>query len=67
MRLHRLFIEKFIVNITFRTFSCNLWTSVGIPCTHVVFAIQQNREKLEDYVHAYYHRETYAKCDSHTI
>ena len=56
---HTLFAKKFIVNLASRTCSCNLWILVGI--------IQQNRKKLEDYVHAYYHRKTYAKIYNHTM
>ena len=64
---HTLFTEKLVVNLTSRTCSCNMWTLVLIPCRHVVSTIQQNREKPKDYVHDYYHRETCAKCYSHTM
>ena len=67
MRSHTLFTKKFIINLASRICSCNLWTLAGIPCRHVVSTIQQNREKLEDYVHAYYHRKTYAKIYNHTM
>jgi len=43
-------IEKFIIGINKQSCSCNFWRLVGIPCKHVVVAIQLNFFKVVDYV-----------------
>lgn len=64
---HTLFTKKFILNLTTRNCSCNFWELVGIPCRHVVSAIQYNREKSVNYVDAYSHIQSYVKSYSQTM
>ena len=51
--------ERHVVNLTNRTCSCRIWDLTGLPCKHGIAAIFKNLEKVEDYVHPCYLRETY--------
>ena len=55
-------MEKFIVDLTNHTCTCYFWDLVGIPCRHVVAAINYRVEQPSDFVHAYYKREAYQAC-----
>jgi len=52
-------MEKFVVDLSNHRCSCYFWDLVGIPCRHVVAAINYKVENPEDYVHAYYKRDAY--------
>jgi len=52
-------MEKFVVDLSNHSCSCYFWDLVGIPCRHVVAAINYKVENPEDYVHAYYKRDAY--------
>ena len=45
--------------MTNRTCSYRIWDLRGIPYKHVIAAIFKNLEKVENYVHPFYLRETY--------
>ena len=51
--------ERHVVNLTNRTCSCRIWDLIGLPCKYGITAIFKNLEKVEDYVHPCYLRETY--------
>jgi len=55
-------MDKFIVDLTNHSCTCYFWDLVGIPCRHVVAAINYRVEQPSDYVHAYYKREAYEAC-----
>lgn len=59
---HRLFTEKFIVDLARMSCTCNFWGLVGIPCRHAVAAISYRGDNPENYVHKYYKRESYEMC-----
>ncbi|XP_065617880.1 uncharacterized protein LOC136062593 [Quercus suber] len=51
--------ERHVVNLTNKTCSYRIWDLTGLPCKHGITAIFKNLEKVEDYVHPCYLRETY--------
>jgi hypothetical protein len=40
---------------------------VGIPCRHAVAAITRTCENPQNYVHKYYHKQTYIDCYNESI
>ncbi|XP_052732381.1 uncharacterized protein LOC108344507 [Vigna angularis] len=59
---HEFTMDKFVVDLSNHSCSCYFWDLVGIPCRHVVAAINYKLENPEDYVHPYYKREAYETC-----
>ncbi|WVZ01678.1 hypothetical protein V8G54_022484 [Vigna mungo] len=59
---HDFIMDKFIVDLSNHTCSCYFWDLVGIPCRHVVSAINYKLENPEDYVHPYYKKQAYETC-----
>lgn len=53
--------RSFVVNLGSRTCTCGMFQLSGIPCGHAVSAIWFHKHEPEDYVHEYYHRETYLR------
>lgn len=51
--------HSFIVEISKRTCTCNLWELVGIPCRHAVSVLGFRNQFPEDFVDDYYFKETY--------
>ena len=51
--------ERHVVNLIRKCCTCRVWDLTGIPCKHGVVAIYKNLERLEDYVHACYRKNTY--------
>ena len=51
--------EMYVVDFSNRTCSCRIWDLTGLPCKHSIAAIFKNLEKVENYVHPCYLRETY--------
>lgn len=49
------------VSLKNRTCSCRIWDLRGIPCSHVVTAIQQSRQNPVDFVAKWFTKETYMK------
>lgn len=64
---HSLFVQKFVVNLELHQCSCNFWELVGIPCRHAISAMSFKGKNPKDYVHKYYHRETYELCYSEFV
>ena len=60
-------IEKFIVDLSKHSCTCYFLDLVGIPCRHVVAAINYKIENLVAYVHPCYKREAYHTCYSPEI
>ncbi|XP_047173251.1 uncharacterized protein LOC124841106 [Vigna umbellata] len=59
---HGFTMDKFVVDLSNHSCSCYFWDLVGIPCRHVVAAINYKVENLEDYVHPYYKKKAYETC-----
>ena len=51
--------ERHVVSLTNRTCSRRIWDLTGLHYKHGIIAIFKNLEKVEDYVHPCYLRETY--------
>ncbi|RDX79651.1 hypothetical protein CR513_39903, partial [Mucuna pruriens] len=67
LRLHKLFIDRFIVDQNAKSYSCNFWELVGRPYRHVVATTTYKGENLNKYVHFYYDKMSYEKCYGHTL
>jgi len=57
-------MEKFVVDLSKHSCTYYFWDLVGIPCRHVVAAINYKIENPEAYVHPCYKREAYHACYS---
>jgi len=55
-------MDKFVVDLTNHRCSCYFWDLVGIPCRHVIIAINYKLEQHQDYLHPLYKREAYEAC-----
>nr|XP_017221405.1 PREDICTED: uncharacterized protein LOC108198146 [Daucus carota subsp. sativus] len=55
------------VSLKNRTCSCRIWDLTGVPCSHVVTAIQESRQNPIDYVAKWFTKETYMRCYSYTL
>ncbi|KAK7361174.1 hypothetical protein VNO77_03220 [Canavalia gladiata] len=64
---HIIHKEKFIVNLSSNSCTCNFWGLVGIPCRYAVAAITYKGDDPELYMHKYYKRETYELCYAQQI
>ena len=53
--------NSFIVDLEKHSCSCNFWELVGIPCRHAVAVIHKKVDDPVNYVHRYYHKDTYKK------
>lgn len=53
--------ERHVVDSAKKACSCRIWDLTGLPCKHGISAIVKNLEKVEDYVHPCYLKETFAK------
>nr|XP_023898952.1 uncharacterized protein LOC112010817 [Quercus suber] len=53
--------ERHVVDLAKKTCSCRIWDLTGLPCKHEIFAIVKNLEKVENYVHPCYLKETFAE------
>ena len=51
--------ERHVVDLKNRTCSCRIWDLMGVLCKYGIATIFMNLEKVEDYVHPCYLRETY--------
>jgi hypothetical protein len=54
--------DKFVVNLQLKECSCRKWMLTGLPCTHAIACMQKNNLKVDDYVPAYFRKETYEAC-----
>ena len=53
--------ERYVVDLAKKACSCRIWDLTRLPCKHGIFAIVKNLEKVEDYVHPCYLKETFAE------
>ena len=53
--------DTYVVNLENKTCACGAWILSGIPCCHVVCAINDRQEQLEDYISEWYSKDTYLR------
>ncbi|XP_023919987.1 uncharacterized protein LOC112031528 [Quercus suber] len=53
--------ERHLVDLARKACSCRIWDLTGLPCKHGIPAIVKNLEKVEDYVHPCYLKETFVE------
>ena len=53
--------ERHVVDLVRKACICRIWDLIGLPCKHGIFAIVKNLEKVEDYVHPCYLKETFVE------
>ncbi|GAA0161501.1 hypothetical protein LIER_17800 [Lithospermum erythrorhizon] len=58
---------KHCVRLDKRECSCGMFQLSGIPCCHAMCCIIKYRKNEDDYVHAFYTKETYLKIYEHMI
>ncbi|KAK8635693.1 hypothetical protein V6N13_004418 [Hibiscus sabdariffa] len=58
---------QFVVDMNKKTCSCIRWQLSGLPCSHAIFCIFNQREHLEDYVDDCYKVTTFLKIYNYTI
>ncbi|CAI8605785.1 unnamed protein product [Vicia faba] len=58
---------QFVVDIGKKTCTCCFWDLVGIPCRHVVSALQYQNLDPEKYVDPCYMREAYRACYENNV
>ena len=51
-----------LVDLEDRSCSCYRWQLTGILCHYAYATIMESRGNAEEFVHAYYSKETYAKA-----
>ena len=57
MRL--IMVVRDVVDLVRKAYSYKIWNLTRLPCKHGIFAIVKNLEKVEDYVHPCYLKETF--------
>ncbi|XP_058747460.1 uncharacterized protein LOC131620408 [Vicia villosa] len=60
-------IDTYVVNLKQETCACRKWDLTGIPCSHSITCIWQNKKKPEDYVSEYYRKDNFKNIYSHII
>ncbi|KAH1056065.1 hypothetical protein J1N35_034130 [Gossypium stocksii] len=50
-----------------KTYNCRSWKLSGIPCPHACSAIWHLEQEHDDYLHRYYHKETYMKAYAYAL
>ena len=53
--------KTYVVDLNQKTCGCNRWDLTGIPCVHAICCIVKIRADVLDFVHPYYHKETFLK------
>ena len=53
--------KRHVVNLIRKACSYRLWDLTGLPCKHGISAIVQSLQKVEDYVHSCYLKETFVE------
>ena len=54
-------VVRDVVDLDRKACNCRIWDLIGLPCKHGISAIVKNLEKVEDYVHPCYLKETFAE------
>ncbi|CAK8577415.1 unnamed protein product [Lathyrus sativus] len=60
-------IETYSVDLKQQTYACRKWDLTGIPCSHAISCIWQNKKKPEDCVFEYYRKSFFNNSYSHII
>lgn len=58
---------QFVVDKVQSTCSCRVWQLSGIPCSHVVSAINYNMERSENYLYEWHSVSIYLDTYGHTL
>ena len=53
--------KRHVVNLIRKACSYRIWDLTGLPCKHGISAIVKSLEKVEDYVHSCYLKETFVE------
>ena len=53
--------ERHVVDLVRKVCNCRIWDLTILPCKHGIFAIVKNLEKVEDYLHPCYLKETFVE------
>ena len=53
--------ERHVVDLARKARNCRIWDLIGLPCKHGISAIVKNLEKVEEYVHPCYWKETFVE------
>ena len=53
--------ERHVVDLARKACNCRIWDLIGLPCKHGISAIVKNLEKVEEYVHPCYWKETFVE------
>lgn len=59
--------DKYVVDLGKQTCACGKWDLTGIPCCHAVACMWSNNYRPENYVAAYYRKETFLNIYRHII
>ena len=54
-------VVKDVVDLVRKACNCRIWDLTGLHCKHGISAIVKNLEKVEDYVHPCYLKETFVE------
>lgn len=56
-----------MVHFVSRECICRAWQLNGLPCSHAIAAMRQEKVNIEDFVHPFYNTEKYKKAYAQTI
>lgn len=59
--------HQYVVDLDKAECSCYRWQLTGIPCAHAIQCIYFLKKRPEEYVHYYFHKETYLRTYSHFL
>ncbi|XVF38999.1 hypothetical protein PTKIN_Ptkin01aG0000600 [Pterospermum kingtungense] len=58
---------QYTVNLKKRICSCRLWQISGISCAHVCYAIWHDGGEPNEFLHKYYHKDTFLKSYQYSL
>ncbi|KAL0308872.1 UNVERIFIED_CONTAM: hypothetical protein Sradi_5829500, partial [Sesamum radiatum] len=61
------FLDKFVVDLDKKTYTCGMFQLNGYPCCHASAAIGTKRAKIDDFVEECYKKETYLRVYNEMI
>ncbi|XP_077215851.1 uncharacterized protein LOC143850494 [Tasmannia lanceolata] len=53
--------KQYVVNLAQKCCGCRSWDLTGIPCIHAVASIFYQKERVENFVHPYYHTDAFRR------
>ncbi|KAI5417584.1 hypothetical protein KIW84_042262 [Lathyrus oleraceus] len=59
--------NSFIVDTSKKTYTCNFWELVSIPCRHAVIALGFRNQSPKDFVDDCYSKDMYGKCYGYNV